>query len=107
MPVGGSEAAVINAWLAQNQPEAGAPALGRLARAMGSAEFAVRSETITALAQPCRFFLLQGVQALYATLNNADRAAVDEMLRAGGMWDILTTTLHRRITRAGNLELRE
>ena len=100
-------AAFINAWLSENPPEAGAPAVGRLVQPMGTAEFTVRGKTITALAQPYRFYLLQRVQDIYANLNSADRDAVDEMLGAGGMLDILGTTLHRRITRAGNLEVWE
>lgn len=100
-------ATFINAWLSEHQPESGAPAVGRLAPPMGTAEFTVRGKTITALAQPYRFYLLQRVQGIYANLNSADRDTVDEMLDAGGMLDILSMTLHRRITRAGNLEVWE
>ena len=95
----------INAWLAQNQPAAGTPAVGRLADSLGSAEFTLRGETISALVQPYRFYLLQRVQSVYAGLDNAGRAAVDEMLDACGMSAILATTLDRRIGRAGNLEV--
>ncbi len=97
----------INAWLAENRPEAGAPAVGRLEQAMGSAEFTLRGETINALAQPHRFYLLQRVQSVYAALDNAGRKAVDEMLDACGMSAILTATLDRRIGRADNLEVWE
>ena len=100
-------AAFINAWLAENQPEAGEPAVGRLAQAMGTAEFTLRDESITALAQPYRFYLLQRVQSIYADLDSTGRAAVDEILDACGMSAILSTTLDRRITRAGNLEIWE
>ncbi|QFU76641.1 glutathione S-transferase family protein [Halioglobus maricola] len=95
----------INTWLAENQPEAGAPAVGRLAQAMGTAEFTVRGETIAALAQPYRFYLLQRVQDIYAQLDSADRTTVDEMLDACSMSAILNTTLDRRITRSDNLEI--
>lgn len=95
----------INTWLAENQPEAGAPAVGRLAQAMGTAEFTLRGETITALAQPHRFYLLQRVQDIYADLDGAGRTAVDEMLDACGMSAILSTTLDRRIIRSDNLEV--
>lgn len=96
---------VINRWLAENQPEAGTPAVGRSAHAIGTAEFTVRGETITALAQPYRFYLLQRVQSAYASLDSAGRAAVDEMLDACGLSAILGTTLDRRISRLENLEI--
>ncbi|PLW82451.1 glutathione S-transferase [Kineobactrum sediminis] len=95
----------INRWLAGNQPEVGAPAVGRSAHAIGTAEFTVRGETITALAQPYRFYLLQRVQSVYAGLDSAGRAAVDEMLEACGMSAITGIVLDRRISRSGNLEI--
>ncbi len=98
-------AAHINAWLAETQPEAGAPAVGRPAQAIGMAEFTLRGETISALAQPYRFYLLQRVQDAYAALAPEDRAGVDEMLDACGLAAILTSTLDRRIIRADNLEV--
>ena len=55
-------AALINDWLAEHQPESGTVAVGRLAEALGTADFTVRGETITALAQPHRFYLLRRVQ---------------------------------------------
>ena len=97
----------INAWLAENQPEAGAPAVGRLAQAMGTAEFSLRGETVTALAQPYRFYLLQRVQDTYAAMTEDDKEVVDAMLASCGMADLLTSTLDRRISRAGNLEVWE
>jgi glutathione S-transferase len=98
-------AEVINRWLAEHQPEAGTPAVGRLAHAIGTAEFTVRGETVTALAQPYRFYLLQRVQSVHAGLDSAGRAAVDEMLDVCGMSAILSTTLDRRIIRSENLEI--
>ena len=50
-----ANATLINDWLAEHQPEARVVAVGRLAEALGTAEFNVRGETITALAQPHRF----------------------------------------------------
>jgi glutathione S-transferase len=100
-------AAFINDWLAGNQPEPGSPAVGRLAPAMGSAEFTVRGETINALVQPYRFYQLQRVQDAYAALTPAEQARVDEMLDACGMAAVLTIRLDRRIDRAGNLEVWE
>ena len=95
----------INGWLTENKPEAGAPAVGRLAQAAGTAIFAVRGETIEALAQPHRFYLLQRVQDDYASLSETEKAAVDEVLSKSGMTAILDTSLNRRIERADNLEV--
>ena len=95
----------INGWLAENKPEAGAPAVGRLAQAAGTATFAVRGETIEALAQPHRFYLLQRVQDDYASLSETEKAAVDVVLSKSGMTAILDTSLNRRIERADNLEV--
>lgn len=95
----------INGWLTENKPEAGAPAVGRLAQAAGTATFAVRGETIEALAQPHRFYLLQRVQDDYASLSETEKAAVDVVLSKSGMTAILDAALNRRIERADNLEV--
>ena len=95
----------INGWLAENKPEAGAPAVGRLAQAPGTATFVSRGETIEALAQPHRFYLLQRVQDDYASLSDTEKAAVDVVLSKSGMTAILDTSLNRRIERADNLEV--
>ena len=95
----------INHWLAENQPEAGSPAVGRLAQAMGTAEFSLRGESINALAQPYRFYLLQRVQDAYAALSGDEQADVDLLLADCGMTPVLTATLNRRIVRSDNLEV--
>ena len=95
----------INHWLAENQPEAGSPAVGRLAQAMGTAEFSLRGESINALAQPYRFYLLQRVQDAYAALSGDEQADVDALLADCGMTPVLTATLNRRIVRSDNLEV--
>jgi glutathione S-transferase len=95
----------INSWLADNTPEAGTAAVGRLGMAIGTADFTLRGETISALAQPHRFYLLQRVQAAYAALSADDRVNVDTMLEACGMSEILSLTLDRKITRCDNLEV--
>jgi glutathione S-transferase len=97
----------INTWLAENKPEAGSPAVGRLAMSMGSSEFSLRGETIKAVAQPHRFYLLQRVQAVYDSLGTQDQQSVTAMLDACGMSAVLTTRLDRKITRADNLEVWE
>ena len=100
-------AAHINAWLAVNQPEAGTAAVGRLAQALGTADFNLRGRTVSALAQPYRFYLLQRVQDTYASLAAEGRADVDAMLEACGMAAILQLKLERRIGRLDNLEVWE
>ena len=95
----------INGWLAENKPEAGAPAVGRLAQAPGTATFELRGKTIEALAQPHRFYLLQRVQDDYVSLSETEKAAVDEVLSKSGMTAILDASLNRRIERADNLEV--
>ena len=95
----------INGWLAENKPETGAPAVGRLAQARGTATFALRGQTIEALAQPHRFYLFQRVQDDYASLSETEKAAVDAVLSKSGMTAILDAALNRRIERADNLEV--
>ena len=95
----------INGWLAENKPETGAPAVGRRAQARGTATFALRGQTIEALAQPHRFYLLQRVQDDYASLSETEKAAVDAVLSKSGMTAILDASLNRRIERADNLEV--
>lgn len=95
----------INAWLAQTQPEAGVSAVTRPGNGPGNAEFSLRGQTISALAQPYRFYLLQRVQAIYTGLASQDRALVDDMLAACNMSELPGITLDRRIARADNLEV--
>jgi glutathione S-transferase len=95
----------IKGWLADNKPEAGTPAVGRLAQAPGTATFDLRGETIQALAQPHRFYLLQRVQDDYASLSEAEKVGVDAVLGESGMAAILHASLGRRIERKDNLEV--
>ena len=98
-------AEAINGWMAENKPEKGAPAVGRLAQAPGTASFVLRGETIEALAQPHRFYLLQRVQDDYASLSATEKVGVDAVLAESGMAAILDASLSRRIERADNLEV--
>ena len=98
-------AGCINKWLAEYRPEAGAAAVGRLAEPLGNADFTVRGQTISAMAQPYRFYLLQRVQAIYSGLAESDRATVEQMLEACDMSEILSITLDRQLERADNLEV--
>jgi glutathione S-transferase len=96
---------LINNWLAEHQPEAGAVAVGRLAEALGMADFSVRGETITALAQPHRFYLLQRVQDTFRALPQEDQNSVAAIMGDAGMSAVLSTALTRRIVRSDNLEV--
>ena len=98
-------AALINDWLDEHQPEAGAVAVGRLAEALGTADFTVRGETITALAQPHRFYLLQRVQDIYASLSTQKQSDIEALLLQCDLQSILAATLSRRISRCDNLEV--
>jgi len=91
----------INNWLADNQPESGAAA----ERFLGMCEFSLRNQSMTAVAQPYRFYLLQRVQDLYAAFDAGQRASVDELMQACDMTEMLTLRLDRRLQRADNLEV--
>jgi hypothetical protein len=95
----------INAWLAEKQPEPGAPAALRLSEGIGNAEFSVRGQSISAVAQPYRFYLLQRVQQAYEELDAAARSQVEEMLAACNMGELLSIKLDRSLGRADNLEV--
>jgi glutathione S-transferase len=98
-------AELINSWLAEHQPESGTVAVGRLAEALGTADFTVRGETITALAQPHRFYLLQRVQDAVVALSDEKRTAVRSILAGCNMERLLAAVLSRRIVRSENLEV--
>jgi hypothetical protein len=98
-------AALINNWLAEHHPEAGAVAVGRLAEALGTADFTVRGETITALAQPHRFYLLQRVHNAFANSSDEKQTEISTLLEACGMKSLLAAALSRRIVRSENLEV--
>lgn len=96
---------LINSWLGKHQPAGGSAAVGRLAEALGTADFAVRSQQITSLAQPHRFYLLQRVHDAFADFSQEKRDEVSALLEACDIAPILTTTLDRRIVRWNNLEV--
>ena len=98
-------AELINSRLAEHQPESGAVAVGRLAEALGTADFSVRGETITALAQPHRFYLLQRVQDVFAKLSDERQTEISTLLEACGMKSLLGAVLSRGIARSENLEV--
>ena len=79
--------------------------MGRLAEAFGKAAFPVRAETITALAQPHRFYLLQRVQNVFAKLSDEKQTEISTLLEACGMKSLLGAVLSRGIARSENLEV--
>ena len=96
---------LIDRWLAENKPETGASAVGPPAQAPGTASFVLRGETIEALAQRHRFYLLQRVQDDYANLSATEQVGVDAVHVKSGMAAILKASLSRRIERADKLEV--
>ena len=100
-------AELINNWLTEHQPEPGAVAVGRLAEALGTADFTVRGQTITALAQPHRFYLLQRVQDAFTQSPAEKQTESRALLQRCGMESLLAASLNRRIVRSENLEVWE
>ena len=98
---------LINNWLDQHQPEPGAVAVGRLAEALGTADFTVRGQKITALAQPHRFYLLQRVQDVFTQSPAEKQTEIGSLLERCGMERLLAASLNRRIARSENLEVWE
>ena len=95
-------AEVINDWIAE-QVEL-APGT-ECARGVGMGEFDIRGTTISALAQPYRFYLLKRVQDEYTALDSGDRQAVEATLQSCNMASLLGATLTRDIGRKNNLEV--
>lgn len=95
-------AETINAWLdEQGEIEPGTP----FERGVGFAEFELRGKTISAMAQPYRFWRLKLAQDEYAAMNADDQQAVDEILESCHMKPLLDATLTRQIGRKDNLEV--
>jgi len=97
-----SAADLINAWIdAQDELPPGTVA----ARSAGQATFEVRGTTISAMAQPYRFYLLKRVQDEHAALDDAAKIEVEAMLAACDMTDVLDIRLSRDIGRKNNMEV--
>ncbi len=104
---------LINAWIdAQDELPPGTVAPGDAgagqgvaARGVGQATFEVRGTTISAMAQPYRFYLLKRVQDEHAALDDAAKAEVEAMLAACDMSDVLGIRLSRDIGRENNMEV--
>lgn len=92
----------INAWIAQqNSLEPGT----HCKRSVGTAQFELRGQTVSANAQPYRFFLLKRAQDEYAAMGDADREAMDAILEASNMKPVLDARLTREVGMQGNMEV--
>ena len=98
-------ATFINGWLVEHQLDPDEVAVVRLAEALGTADFAVRGQTITALAQPHLFYLPQKLQDTLAALSEEAQLGVSETISEAGMSAVLSTALTRRIVHSDNLEV--
>ena len=99
-------AQVINQWLADNQPEPGTSAQGSLANRMfGMAEFSLRGQSISAVAQSYRFVILQKLQQQYAQLEPAQRQDVTTLLQRCGLETLLTAGLDRQLGWSENQDI--
>lgn len=95
-------AACINDWIArQENLETNAI----IERGVGMGAFEVDGVTISALAQPYRFYLLSRVQKEYKSLADVDKERVDSLLKACNMNEILEVNLSRNIGRQDNREV--
>ena len=99
-------AEVINQWLAENQPEPGTSAQGLLAdRMFGMAQFSLRGQAISAVAQSYRFVVLQKLQQQYAQLGAAQQQDVTNLLQRCGLETLLTISLDRQLGWSENQDI--
>jgi glutathione S-transferase len=96
-----SAAASINQWLQENHPQDGAEA----ERFLGQCQFELRGQTITSVAQPYRFFLLQRVQAIYDALVSTEQQGVRELLDCCNMAELLSIRLNQSLAQVDNREI--
>lgn len=94
--------AVINQWISDQEDLKPGTIVER---GVGSAKFEIQGVTLSALAQPYRFYLLERFQSCYDALNAKDRESVDELLLASTMTSLLECKLTRRIGRYDNREV--
>ncbi|MDB9969690.1 glutathione S-transferase N-terminal domain-containing protein [Porticoccaceae bacterium] len=99
-------AAVINQWLADNQPEPGTSAQGLLGHRMfGMAEFNLRGQSISAVAQSYRFVILQKLQQQYAQWESAQQQEVTDLLQRCGLESLLDIKLDRELGWSENQDI--
>ena len=94
-------AAVINHWLDEQIPLS----LAAVERSVGFCQFSVEGQSVSAMAQPYRFYLLARAQQEYNDLAPAEQALVRELTDTCGLTPLLTTTLSREISRHKNQEV--
>jgi hypothetical protein len=94
-------AKTLNDWLSENAPEPGMAA----ERMLGQYVFSVRGQSITSIAQPYRFFMLQRVHSLYDAMQAEDQASVRAMLSRCAMSQLLDIRLNRQVAQVDNLEV--
>jgi glutathione S-transferase len=100
MPETRAAAAFANQWLDSEKPEAGSTA----ERAIGLADFEVRGQSIKAIVQPYRIYLLQRLFAIYDGAGSA-QGELDTLLERIDMADLMSLRLSRNIGRSDNLEV--
>ena len=99
-------AAVINQWLADNQPEPGTSAQGLLGHRMfGMAEFNLRGQSISAVAQSYRFVILQKLQQQFAQWESAQQQEVTDLLQRCGLESLLDIKLDRELGWSENQDI--
>lgn len=74
-------------------------------RGVGMANFEVRGKTLSALAQPFRFYLLQRLQSEFSNMDEKEKAEVEAMLQSCDMHPVLNATLSRKMGRENNREV--
>ncbi len=94
--------AQINQWMeAQTDLTIGAT----VERTVGTATFNVESQSMTAVTQPFRFYVLKRLQDYVAAQAAAEALDIVELLKSVDMESLLDLKLKRDIGRAGNLEV--
>lgn len=94
--------ACINDWIEQ---QSGLAKNSIAERGVGMCSFNVRGTSITALAQPYRFYLLSRAQRAFEDLDQTSKAEVTALLSACNMSELLDLRLSREIGRHDNREV--
>ena len=95
-------AGFVNQWLEDN---ADLPPGTPVERGVGRATFEVEGESIEALAQPHRFYLLSRVQSEFDALSRPDQMQVEQVLGEAGLLPVLGARLSREIEFRDNVEI--
>ena len=78
--------------------------LTEVERSVGDCTFEVLGRSITANAQPFRFYMLKRMQDTYDALDDTNRNELDTLLSSCNMHEVLDMRLTREIGRHNNLE---